>query len=129
MDGSGDAWIAGHRSGVVEVDSHGNQNIVNDMVQLLTATNGVFGRGSAKESRTLYVTNGGERVSSGEVASMYRGDIGYQTPLCICFFGDIFRVVRICVLQVLEMSKRVPSEVFLPEEEPNNEQVQTVNSA
>ncbi|KAK4159581.1 hypothetical protein QBC43DRAFT_293844 [Cladorrhinum sp. PSN259] len=57
------AWIASHPDYAVQVDLvGGSQRLVNDTRKLLNPTSAAFGRGSLKERRTLYVTNGGEFV-------------------------------------------------------------------
>ncbi|KAK3392822.1 hypothetical protein B0H63DRAFT_456664 [Podospora didyma] len=56
-----EAWIASHPDyaiGVSLVD--GSQRVIADAVKLLNPTSAAFGRGSFKEEKTLYVTNGGE---------------------------------------------------------------------
>ncbi|KAK5660612.1 hypothetical protein OQA88_13176 [Cercophora sp. LCS_1] len=57
------AWIASHPSYGVEVTlASGSQFVVNDAAKLLNPTSAAFGRGSSKQEKTLYITNGGEFV-------------------------------------------------------------------
>jgi hypothetical protein len=58
------AWIASHPSEAVQVKLDGSQRVVNDTEKLLNPTSAAFGRGSARQEKTLYVTNGGEFVGS-----------------------------------------------------------------
>ncbi|KAK4444706.1 hypothetical protein QBC34DRAFT_487637 [Podospora aff. communis PSN243] len=65
VTGKGDAWIASHPDYAVRVavgagTGGGEQVVVRNETMLLNPTAAAFGRGSAKERRTLYVTNGGE---------------------------------------------------------------------
>ncbi|KAK4143450.1 uncharacterized protein C8A04DRAFT_28875 [Dichotomopilus funicola] len=56
-------WMAAHPSYLVRVDLRsGEQWVVNDTEKLSKPTSAAFGRGSRKQERTLYVTNGGEQV-------------------------------------------------------------------
>lgn len=55
------AWIASHPDYAVGVKlSDGSQTVIQDAVKLLNPTAAAFGRGSRKEQKTLYITNGGE---------------------------------------------------------------------
>ncbi|KAK3994475.1 hypothetical protein QBC44DRAFT_236251 [Cladorrhinum sp. PSN332] len=57
------AWIASHPDYAVQVNlATGSQRVVKDSRKLLNPTSAAFGRGSAREKKTLYVTNGGEFV-------------------------------------------------------------------
>ncbi|KAK0619045.1 hypothetical protein B0T14DRAFT_495888 [Immersiella caudata] len=64
VTGKGFAWIASHPDYAVRVavggTTGGEQMVVRNGTVLLNPTAAAFGRGSAKERRTLYVTNGGE---------------------------------------------------------------------
>ncbi|KAG9232599.1 hypothetical protein BJ875DRAFT_73527 [Amylocarpus encephaloides] len=60
IDGSGNAWIASHPSQVVKVRNGGAQKVLTNATALLNPTSARFGRGSARQLRTLYITNGGE---------------------------------------------------------------------
>jgi len=64
ISGKGDAWIASHPDYAVRVEvegpTGGQQWLVKNGTKLLNPTSAAWGRGSAKERRTLYVTNGGE---------------------------------------------------------------------
>jgi hypothetical protein len=53
------SWIASHPTYAVQVKSDGSQVLINDTVKLLNPTAAAFGRGTFKEKKTLYVTNGG----------------------------------------------------------------------
>ncbi|KAJ5051869.1 uncharacterized protein L3040_001633 [Drepanopeziza brunnea f. sp. 'multigermtubi'] len=59
LDAARNAWVATHPNHVVRVTPDGEQTVVEDTQLLLNPTSAQFGRGSAKERRTLYVTNGG----------------------------------------------------------------------
>ncbi|KAM7186293.1 hypothetical protein V8F33_011889 [Rhypophila sp. PSN 637] len=57
------AWIASHPDYAVGVRLNGNnhaQRVIQNSTLLLNPTAAAFGRGSRKEERTLYITNGGE---------------------------------------------------------------------
>ncbi|KAH8586850.1 hypothetical protein B0O99DRAFT_602172 [Bisporella sp. PMI_857] len=56
---AGEGWIASHPNEVVQVKTDGSQSVVTNTTLLLNPTSAQFGRGSVKESKTLYVTNGG----------------------------------------------------------------------
>lgn len=59
--GNGKVWIASHPDYAVGVTlPEGSQWVVKNATKLLNPTACAFGRGSAKERTTLYVTNGGE---------------------------------------------------------------------
>ncbi|KAK4196103.1 hypothetical protein QBC40DRAFT_287875 [Triangularia verruculosa] len=59
--GSGKVWIASHPDYAVGVTLPGGaQWVVKNATKLLNPTACAFGRGSVKERKTLYVTNGGE---------------------------------------------------------------------
>jgi len=63
--GQGEVWIASHPSQAVRVtissgSGSGQQFVVNDTALLKNPTSAAFGRGSKKQERTLYITNGGE---------------------------------------------------------------------
>ncbi|KAK0649826.1 hypothetical protein B0T16DRAFT_389803 [Cercophora newfieldiana] len=62
ITGKGEAWIASHPDYAVKVPVgiSGAQTVVKNATLLLNPTSAAFGRGSAKERKTLYVTNGGE---------------------------------------------------------------------
>jgi hypothetical protein len=61
-------WIASHPSYAVRVAldgvDAGRQWVVNDTGKLLNPTSAALGRGSGRQERTLYVTNGGEFVGA-----------------------------------------------------------------
>jgi sugar lactone lactonase YvrE len=57
-------WIASHPSYAIQVFKDGSQRVVNDTAKLLNPTSAAFGRGSAAQEKTLYVTNGGEFVGN-----------------------------------------------------------------
>ncbi|CZS96518.1 hypothetical protein WAI453_010004 [Rhynchosporium graminicola] len=59
LDEKGNAWVATHPNHVVRVTSGGQQTVVEDTELLLNPTSAQFGRGSERERRMLYVTNGG----------------------------------------------------------------------
>ncbi|KAF4637640.1 hypothetical protein G7Y89_g449 [Cudoniella acicularis] len=64
----GTAWIATHPSQVVKVSlKDGTQEVIANASLLLNPTSAAFGRGSAGQEKTLYVTNGGEFSGSGLV--------------------------------------------------------------
>lgn len=67
-NGKGDVWIASHPSYAVKVSVGGaggsSQRVVSDAAKLLNPTAAAFGRGGARQQRTLYVTNGGEFVGA-----------------------------------------------------------------
>ncbi|KAK1829944.1 hypothetical protein QBC39DRAFT_286332 [Podospora conica] len=62
LTGKGHAWIASHPDYAVKVPVGlgGAQTVIKNATKLLNPTSAAFGRGSVKERRTLYVTNGGE---------------------------------------------------------------------
>jgi hypothetical protein len=60
LDAGKNAWIATHPNHVVKVRPDGSQKLLQNATLLKNPTAAEFGRGSAKERRTLYVTNGGE---------------------------------------------------------------------
>ena len=61
LDKKGNAWIASHPDYAVGVKlSNGNQWVIEDSVKLLNPTAAAFGRGSPRQEKTLYITNGGE---------------------------------------------------------------------
>ncbi len=59
LDGGNNAWVATHPNHVVKVSPGGQQTIIEDTELLLNPTSAQFGRGSSRERKTLYVTNGG----------------------------------------------------------------------
>ncbi|PVH87724.1 hypothetical protein DL98DRAFT_566784 [Cadophora sp. DSE1049] len=59
LDAGNNAWIATHPNHVVKVTPGGVQTVIEDTELLLNPTSAQFGRGSVRERRTLYVTNGG----------------------------------------------------------------------
>jgi len=65
----GSTWIATHPNDVVGVKADGSQVDIKNETLLLNPTSAQFGRGSAAERRTLYVTNGGEFVGNDLVNS------------------------------------------------------------
>ncbi|GAB1317643.1 hypothetical protein MFIFM68171_07853 [Madurella fahalii] len=62
--GRGTAWVASHPSYAVQISLGGRQRVVNDTEKLLNPTSAAFGRGNARQEKTLYVTNGGEFVGN-----------------------------------------------------------------
>lgn len=68
------SWIASHPSEAVQVRLDGSQRVISDTEKLLNPTAAAFGRGSLKQEKTLYITNGGEftpefnLINSGVVA-------------------------------------------------------------
>jgi hypothetical protein len=60
LDAGKNGWIATHPHHVIKVRPDGTQKILANATALKNPTAAEFGRGSAKERRTLYVTNGGE---------------------------------------------------------------------
>ncbi|KAK5653490.1 hypothetical protein OQA88_8976 [Cercophora sp. LCS_1] len=62
ITGKGYAWIASHPDYAVKVPVGlpGAQTLVQNATLLLNPTSAAFGRGSVKERKTLYVTNGGQ---------------------------------------------------------------------
>ena len=65
--GGGEVWIAAHPSQAVRVSLVDESQLVIDAARLLNSTSAAFGRGSARQARTLYVTNGGDPVGNGLV--------------------------------------------------------------
>ncbi|CZR56290.1 uncharacterized protein PAC_06178 [Phialocephala subalpina] len=59
LDKEGNAWIATHPEYVVKVAPDGEQSLISNETLLLNPTSAAFGRGSKKERKMLYVTNGG----------------------------------------------------------------------
>ncbi|KAL5318687.1 hypothetical protein ACEPPN_013751 [Leptodophora sp. 'Broadleaf-Isolate-01'] len=59
LDAGNNAWVATHPNHVVKVTPGGQQTVIEDTELLLNPTSAHFGRGSLRERRTLYVTNGG----------------------------------------------------------------------
>lgn len=61
LDKKGNAWITSHPDYAVGVKlSDGSQRVIEDTAKLLNPTAAAFGRGSARQEQTLYITNGGE---------------------------------------------------------------------
>lgn len=60
LDERDNTWIATHSSNVVEVKTDGSQVVITNTTLLKNPTSSQFGRGSLRERKTLYVTNGGE---------------------------------------------------------------------
>ncbi|KAK3347278.1 hypothetical protein B0T25DRAFT_554070 [Lasiosphaeria hispida] len=59
--GQGKVWVASHPSYAIGVTLPGaGQWVVNNTTKLLNPTACAFGRGSRKQEKTLYLTNGGE---------------------------------------------------------------------
>jgi hypothetical protein len=67
LDGGKNGWIATHPNHVVKIEPNGSQKILANATLLKNPTAAEFGRGSAKERRTLYVTNGGEFTATGDL--------------------------------------------------------------
>ncbi|KAK4184276.1 hypothetical protein QBC35DRAFT_506237 [Podospora australis] len=61
--GTGTVWIASHPDYAIGVSlANGSQQVIKNSTMLLNPTSAAFGRGSWKEEKTLYITNGGEFV-------------------------------------------------------------------
>jgi hypothetical protein len=58
----GRAWIATHPDDIVEVITDRGQSMITNETLLLNPTSAAFGRGSLKQEKILYITNGGNFV-------------------------------------------------------------------